>query len=206
MPLYGNELDRDCTPAEAGLGRVVKLDKPGGFVGREALVAAAAAGPGKAARRPDPARAGHRAVTATRSTLEDGADAVGVVTSGSLSPTLGVSIAMAWLPPDSASSGYHGPGRHPCVASRGGGRRVAVLSPSGLSPERPCSRRIRRPGSRPREQGETDRWMSRQGCGTATITSGCVPMAAPARSASPGTPRTSWATWCSSRCPGSAGC
>ena len=43
MPLYGNELDRETTPYDAGLGRVVKLDKPGDFVGRAALEKAAAA-------------------------------------------------------------------------------------------------------------------------------------------------------------------
>src|ERR1700759_2561708 len=37
MPLYGNELGPDVTPYEAGLGRVVKFDKPGDFVGRAAL-------------------------------------------------------------------------------------------------------------------------------------------------------------------------
>ena len=37
MPLYGNELGPDVTPYEAGLGRVVRLDKPGDFVGRAAL-------------------------------------------------------------------------------------------------------------------------------------------------------------------------
>ena len=45
MPLYGNELGPDVTPFEAGLGRVVKFDKPGDFVGREALAARAAEGP-----------------------------------------------------------------------------------------------------------------------------------------------------------------
>ena len=45
MPLYGNELDRATTPFEAGLGRVVKLAKEGGFVGRDALAKAAEAGP-----------------------------------------------------------------------------------------------------------------------------------------------------------------
>ena len=45
MPLYGNELGPDVTPFEAGLGRVVKFDKPGEFVGREALAARAASGP-----------------------------------------------------------------------------------------------------------------------------------------------------------------
>ncbi len=37
MPLYGNELDRATNPYEANLGRVVKLDKDGDFVGRAAL-------------------------------------------------------------------------------------------------------------------------------------------------------------------------
>jgi len=104
MPLYGNELDRDCTPAEAGLGRVVKTDKPGGFVGREALMAASAAGVRKSLvgltlREPGIARHGYPVYPG------DAVDAVGVVTSGSLSPTLGVSVAMAWLPPESASVG-----------------------------------------------------------------------------------------------------
>ena len=39
MPLYGNELGPDVTPFDAGLGRVVKFDKPGDFVGRAALPA-----------------------------------------------------------------------------------------------------------------------------------------------------------------------
>ena len=44
MPLYGNELGPDVTPFEAGLGRVVKFDKPGDFVGRAALAARASQG------------------------------------------------------------------------------------------------------------------------------------------------------------------
>ena len=40
MPLYGNELTAELTPFDAGLGRVVKFDKPGDFVGRAALAAA----------------------------------------------------------------------------------------------------------------------------------------------------------------------
>ena len=47
MPLYGNELDRTTNPYEAGLGRVVKLDKAGDFVGRAALEKVAADGPAK---------------------------------------------------------------------------------------------------------------------------------------------------------------
>ena len=58
MPLYGNELDRTTTPHDAGLGRVVKLDKvddegkPLPFVGRAALE-----GPRPVGARPRPRRA-----------------------------------------------------------------------------------------------------------------------------------------------------
>ena len=45
MPLYGNELGPDLTPFDAGLGRVVKLDKPGDFVGRAALAKRAGPSP-----------------------------------------------------------------------------------------------------------------------------------------------------------------
>ncbi len=43
MALYGNDLDENHTPLEAGLGWVIKLDK-GDFVGREALKAQKEAG------------------------------------------------------------------------------------------------------------------------------------------------------------------
>jgi aminomethyltransferase len=104
MPLYGNELDRDCTPFEAGLGRIVKLDKEGGFVGREALVRAQAAGPRKSLvglelRGPGIARHGYP-VHQVASPASDG-----VVTSGTISPTLGRAIAMAWVPPTASTAG-----------------------------------------------------------------------------------------------------
>lgn len=37
LPLYGDELTDDITPLEAGLGMFVKLDKPDGFIGADAL-------------------------------------------------------------------------------------------------------------------------------------------------------------------------
>jgi aminomethyltransferase len=94
MPLYGNELGPDVTPFEAGLGRVVKFDKPGEFVGREALAARASAGPrrrlvGLTIRSRRIARHGYPV-------LADG-EASGEVTSGAPSPTLGVPIAMAYI-------------------------------------------------------------------------------------------------------------
>ena len=97
MPLYGNELGPDVTPFEAGLGRVVKFDKPGEFVGREALAARAASGPvrrlaGLTVQSRRIARHGYPV-------LVDG-KTCGTVTSGAPSPTLGVPIAMAYLEPE----------------------------------------------------------------------------------------------------------
>lgn len=111
MPLYGHELGLDVYPAQAGLGRVVNLAKDTDFVGRaasedgpdaEAPVLVGLMGRGKRA-----ARAGYP-VYATAET--DGADAghdesVGVVTSGALSPTIGVPIAMAYVAPRFARPG-----------------------------------------------------------------------------------------------------
>ena len=94
MPLYGNELGPDLTPFEAGLGRVVRLDKPGDFVGRSALSARSLAGPrrelvGLALQSRRVARHGF-------AVFADGKE-VGTVTSGAPSPTLGHPIAMAYL-------------------------------------------------------------------------------------------------------------
>ena len=94
MPLYGNELGPDVTPYEAGLGRVVRLDKPGDFVGRAALAARAAEGPrrvltGLVAKSRRVPRHGYAVLA--------GSAEVGVVTSGAPSPTLGTPIAMAYV-------------------------------------------------------------------------------------------------------------
>jgi aminomethyltransferase len=102
MPLYGNELGSDLTPFEAGLGRVVKFDKPGDFVGRSALMARAAAGPrqvlvGLTLQSRRVARHGYPV-------FADGKE-VGAVTSGAPSPTLGQPIAMAYLAADTDASG-----------------------------------------------------------------------------------------------------
>jgi aminomethyltransferase len=101
MPLYGNELGRDITPYEAGLGRVVKLDKPGDFVGRAALAERAQAAPsrvlagliGQSRRVP---RHGYAVLWAGQPS--------GTVTSGAPSPTLGKPIAMAYLTGQAAAS------------------------------------------------------------------------------------------------------
>ncbi|RVX47945.1 aminomethyltransferase [Nonomuraea polychroma] len=94
MPLYGNELSAELTPFDAGLGRVVKFDKPGDFVGRSALEAV----------KDDPPRRrlvglvarGRRVPRHGYPVTKDGA-VVGEVTSGAPSQTLGKPIAMAYV-------------------------------------------------------------------------------------------------------------
>ena len=44
---WGHDITDEDTPLEAGLGFAVKFDKPGGFIGREALLKDRAAGPAK---------------------------------------------------------------------------------------------------------------------------------------------------------------
>src|SRR6516165_4381803 len=103
MPLYGNELGPDVTPFEAGLGRAVKFDKPGDFVGREALAARAASGPAR--RLAGLTIQSRRIARHGYPVLADG-KTCGTVTSGAPSPTLGVPIAMAYLEPG-ADAGDH---------------------------------------------------------------------------------------------------
>ena len=102
MPLYGNELDRATTPFDAGLGRVVALERDTDFVGRAALVAAREAGPrrmlvGLVVRGRGIARHGYAVYAGERRS--------GVVTSGTMSPTLGLPIAMASVAPADAAPG-----------------------------------------------------------------------------------------------------
>jgi aminomethyltransferase len=102
MPLYGSELDRTTNPYEANLGRVVKLDKPGDFVGRAALEKAAREGVarrlvGLVMRDRGIARHGYPVFSGDRPT--------GIVTSGTQSPSLGEAIAMAYVATSDAEPG-----------------------------------------------------------------------------------------------------
>jgi aminomethyltransferase len=102
MPLYGNELDPTVNPYEAGLGRVVRLDQPAGFVGRDALRKVAEAGP---ARRLVGLAMTGRGIARHGYPVHAGERATGTVTSGTLSPSLGRAIAMAYVAPGDAEPG-----------------------------------------------------------------------------------------------------
>ena len=104
MPLYGNELTRDTNPYEAGLGRVVRLDKTAAFIGRDALAAASEA---PLAKQLCGLRVNGRGIARHGYPVfkAGSPEATGVVTSGTQSPTLGVPIAMAYVQPREASVG-----------------------------------------------------------------------------------------------------
>lgn len=99
MPLYGQELDLQHNPYEAGLGKVVRLERSSGsgdFVGKQALSAISEKEP--AVKLTALQGEGKRAARHDYEIFYVGGDqSIGVVTSGALSPTLGYPIAMAYL-------------------------------------------------------------------------------------------------------------
>ncbi len=102
MPLYGHELSRQVTPYEAGLGRVVALDKES-FVGRQALATRAQEGPRQ--RLVGLRVQGRRAAREGYPVCDNDSEQVGTVTSGAPSPTLGYPIAMAYVPVELSAPG-----------------------------------------------------------------------------------------------------
>ncbi|MGO2745770.1 glycine cleavage system aminomethyltransferase GcvT [Microbacterium sp.] len=110
MPLYGHELSLDTKPAQAGLGRVVASDKDD-FVGKASVERDPSTGSGTGTGvevsrvlvglTADGKRAGRAGYTVV---TNDGT-AIGEITSGALSPTLGHPIAMAFIDPAFADAG-----------------------------------------------------------------------------------------------------
>ena len=101
--VWGADITPDETPYEGGVGFCVKPDKPGGFVGRDALAEAAERGPRRRLRclmLADP-----RSVALGNEPVRIGGEVVGRVTSGGYGYTVGRSIAYAYLPPEHARPG-----------------------------------------------------------------------------------------------------
>ena len=92
LPLHGHEIDEETTPIEAGLDRFVRTD--GDYVASELLASQRANGvPRKLVGFTLPGRSAPRAGY----DLLDSGETIGIVTSGSYSPTLDTSIGMGYV-------------------------------------------------------------------------------------------------------------
>jgi aminomethyltransferase len=102
MALYGHEISEKINVWEAGLERYCRMEK-GEFIGRATLEKARAAG---LQRTLVGLEMVERGIARDEYRCLDGAgEAIGVVTSGSPSPTLGKNIALAYVPPAMAGLG-----------------------------------------------------------------------------------------------------
>jgi aminomethyltransferase len=100
MPLYGHELSEEIDPIQAGLAWAVKFGK-GDFRGKSAIL--------ERMEKPRRERIGlelaGKRIAREGSALKIGGNVVGAVTSGTFSPTLNKTIAMAYIEPDHKEAG-----------------------------------------------------------------------------------------------------
>jgi aminomethyltransferase len=99
--LYGNDIDATTNPLEAGLGWITKLPK-GEFIGRPALLNAKAAG---LKRKLVGLTFPEKVIPRHGYVIEHDGTAVGTVTSGTFSPTLGYGIALGYVDAACAAPG-----------------------------------------------------------------------------------------------------
>src|SRR2546429_3448289 len=96
MCLYGNDIDEHTSPVEARLNFAVRPDKKDDFIGHASIKQLKERGPSRV-------RTGFRitdkGIPRQGQEIYSDADAIGRVTSGTLSPTLGVGIGMGYAPP-----------------------------------------------------------------------------------------------------------
>ncbi len=107
LPLYGHELTPELNPVQAGFGKFVRLDKPEDFPGKQALAEArealdagtidleVLAGLRMASRRTP--RTGFAVLKDSQS--------IGRVTSGAIGPSVGATLALAYLRHDASEAG-----------------------------------------------------------------------------------------------------
>lgn len=119
--LYGNDIDETTNPLEAGLGFVVKLNKPGGFIGCDVLQRVAEEKP---RRRLVCFEMQDRAIPRPKLPVFANGKPVGYVTSGTLSPSLNKGIALGYIQRE-----YAGIGTKLTVEIRGGHHPAVVVAP-----------------------------------------------------------------------------
>ncbi len=102
LALWGHDIDETTNPYEAGLGWVVSLDDGAPFTGRDALARIKQQG---VDRKLICLKAIDRGVIRDGCVIIHDGESIATVASGGFSPTLGTSIAMAYLPRDLAAYG-----------------------------------------------------------------------------------------------------
>jgi len=100
MRLYGNDMDADTNPLEAGLDWTLNLDKD--FIGRDAIMRTREQG---LSRRLVGFKMLDRSIPRHGYNVVSKGERVGTVTSGNVSFTLGYNIGMAYVPPAMAEPG-----------------------------------------------------------------------------------------------------
>ena len=95
MCLYGQDIDETTTPLEAGLSWLVHLDSKGDFIGRSVLEAQKASG---VSRRLVGLQMQGRHIARHDYPVIYKGETIGKITSGTLAPTLGKAIAIAYVP------------------------------------------------------------------------------------------------------------
>ncbi|MFY1825445.1 glycine cleavage system aminomethyltransferase GcvT [Myxococcus fulvus] len=100
--LYGNDIDDSHTALEAGLGWIVKLDKAGGFIGKDALVAQKAAGVKRKLVGFELTGAG---IPRHGYPIKKDGNLVGETTSGTMGPTVKKPIGIGYVPTELAAEG-----------------------------------------------------------------------------------------------------
>ena len=102
MALYGQDISDSTTPLEAGLSWLVQLDQKGDFIGRTELEDQTAHG---VTRRLNGLQMEGRNIARHDYLIKHEGQPVGLVTSGTLSPTQGVPIALGYVPKGLAQVG-----------------------------------------------------------------------------------------------------
>lgn len=100
LPLYGNELAKDITPLEAGIGFFVSLDKD--FIGKEVLSKQKKEG---VRRKIVGFEMVGRGIARSHQTVEIDGEEVGFVTSGSFAPSLKKNMGLALIKKEYAEIG-----------------------------------------------------------------------------------------------------
>ena len=117
--LYGHEISDKINPLEAGLGWAVKLDKPGDFIGKQALLRIKQEG---LKRKLVGFKMQDRGIPRSGCSILSDHQKIGFVTSGTMSPSLKEAIGLGYVPLD-----YTPEGSKFSVDIRGGLRQAVVV-------------------------------------------------------------------------------